>query len=195
MRVHQELNKFEFLTLIANMTNEIIYRKISASEIDLYHHIRLDCLKNYPDNFGVLYEEEVKANNFKFDKIIADKNATDFLMSAFSDADLIGTCGFIQEIRKKKNHIGVISGMYVMPAYKSKGIGKQLIQATISKAFENPEIEMITLAVAGSNTIAQNLYNKIGFKEYGRLPNYFKYKGEYETQVFMALSKQPDTNE
>ncbi len=171
------------------MTNEIIYRKITASEIDLYHSIRLDCLKNYPENFGILYEEELKTNNFKFDKIISDNASTDFLMGAFIEEDLIGTCGFIQESRKKKSHIGVISGMYVMPAYKSKGIGKKLIEATISQAFENPEIEMITLAVAGSNTVAQTLYNKIGFKEYGRLSKYFKYKGEYETQVFMALSK------
>ncbi len=177
------------------MTNEIIYRKISAGEINLYHHIRLDCLKNYPDNFGVLYEEELEANNFKFDKIILETTSTDFLMGACDEEDLIGTCGFIQESRKKKSHIGIISGMYVMPAYKSKGIGKKLIEATISKAFENPQIEIITLAVAGSNTIAQNLYQKTGFKEYGRLPNYFKYKGEYETQVFMALAKQADKNE
>lgn len=172
------------------MKSEITYRKLKPEEVEIYHTIRLDCLKNYPENFGLLYEEELKANNFKFDKIITAKSSTDFLMGAFFADGLIGICGFIQEKKQKKKHIGDISGMYVITSFSGEGIGAHLIKATISKAFEIPELEMITLAVAASNIAALNLYKKIGFKEYGRLNNYFKYEGYYETQVFMVLKKE-----
>lgn len=171
------------------MANEIDYRKLNPEEIELYHKIRLDCLKKFPENFGTLFEEEQKSKNFKFDKIILQKSSTDFLMGAFIDKELIGICGFIQEQRQKTRHIGELSGMYVMPEFSERNIGTGLLKATIQSAFENPILEKIILAVAAGNQIAQKLYLNNEFKEYGRLGNYFKYEGEYETQVFMVLAK------
>lgn len=111
-------------------------------------------------------------------------------MGAFSDDLLIGICGFIQEKRQKTSHIGTISSMYVTTAFKGQKIGAGLLNATILNAFHIPNLEQITLAVAGQNETAQNLYKKYGFLEYGRLNHYFKYNGNYETQVLMTLTRQ-----
>lgn len=138
----------------------------------------------------MLYEEQQEAFAFKFDIVISQKNHTDFLMGAFSNDLLIGICGFIQEKRQKNSHIGTISGMYVTAAFKGQKIGAGLLNATILNAFHNPKLEQITLAVAGQNETAQNLYKKYGFLEYGRLKHYFKYNGNYETQVLMTLTRQ-----
>lgn len=171
------------------MTENIVYRKLESNEIDQYHKIRLDCLKKYPQNFGTLYDEEKKSSSFKFDKIITQQSTTDFLMGAFSNDRLVGICGFIQEKRAKTNHIGEISGMYVMTEFSGQKIGAGLLNTTILTAFENPALEQIILAVADKNQTAQNLYKKYGFVEYGRLKNYFKDNDKYETQVFMTLIK------
>jgi hypothetical protein len=37
-------------------------------------------MKNYPQKFGSLYEDELQSKQLKFDKIIADDNGTDFCM-------------------------------------------------------------------------------------------------------------------
>ena len=169
------------------MNDKIIYRKLILDELEQYHNIRLDCLKNFPENFGTLYEEELESSSFKFDKIIADKLTSNFLLGAFKNKKLIGICGFIQEKRNKTKHIGEISGMYVRPDYIGLHVGSGLLKETIKISFENPEIEQIVLAVVDKNQIAQNLYKKNGFVEYGRLNNYFKQNEEYETQVFMTL--------
>jgi RimJ/RimL family protein N-acetyltransferase len=171
------------------MTENIVYRKLEINDIDQYHKIRLDCLKNYPENFGTLYDEEQKLSNFKFDKIINQQSPTDFLMGAFSNERLVGICGFIQEKREKTKHIGEISGMYVMTELSGQKIGARLLSTTIMTAFNNSTLEQIILAVADKNQTAQNLYKKYGFVEYGRLKNYFKHNGKYETQIFMTLTR------
>jgi hypothetical protein len=48
----------------------ITYKTLSALHIDMYRAIRLECLKNYPQNFGSLYEDEVQSKQLKYDKII-----------------------------------------------------------------------------------------------------------------------------
>lgn len=172
------------------MTEKIIYRKVKINEIEQYHEVRLDCLKNYPQNFGTIYEEEKNSSGFKFDNIITQQSPTDFLMGAFSNEKLIGICGFIQEKRAKTKHIGDISGMYVMSEYSNQKIGSMLLNVTIQTAFENSILEQITLAVAERNETAKNLYLKFGFTEYGRHKNYFKDNEEYETQILMTLTRE-----
>jgi ribosomal protein S18 acetylase RimI-like enzyme len=176
-------------SILKKMTETILYRIITLDEKEQYHQIRLGCLKNFPDFFGSTYEEAIQSASHKFDSIIAQPTAPDFLMGAFKENRLIGICGFTQEKRTKTKHIGEISSMYVMPQFSGQGIGAALLNATLERAFKNLTIEQIILAVAAKNETAKTLYKKHGFVEYGRLPNYFKYEQGYETQVFMCLTR------
>ncbi len=110
-------------------------------------------------------------------------------MGAFKENKLVGICGFMQEKRQKTKHIGELSSMYVKPENSRQNIGTELLKATMQAAFENPFLEQIILAVAEKNQHARNLYLKAGFEVYGRLANYFKDQGEYETQIFMQINK------
>ena len=171
------------------MIENIIYKKVEINDIEQYHKIRLNCLKNHPENFGTLYDEEKKSSSFKFDEIVTEQSITDFLMGAFANERLVGICGYIQEKREKTKHIGEISGMYVSTDFSGQKIGARLLSNTIQTAFVNSNLEQIILAVADKNIIAKNLYKKYGFVEYGRLNNYFKENNKYETKVFMTLTR------
>lgn len=171
------------------MVDEIIFRKVSTSEIEDYHKLRLACLKEFPQNFGTLYKEEFESANFKFDEIITQDSATDFLMGAFTNNTLVGICGFIQEKREKTRHIGEISGMYVLPEFSGRKIGAGLLHETIKLAFGNSELEQIVLAVTEKNQSAKRLYEKFNFTEYGRLPRYLRFEDEYDGQILMVLTK------
>ncbi len=170
--------------------NNLIFRKLEIHELEKYHEIRLECLKNFPENFGTLYEEEIQHQNFKFDKIIPQNLPNDFLMGAFLNNDfLVGICGITQEKRTKTQHICEITQMYVRHTHKGLGIGKSLLKTTTELVFQNPQIEQIILAVMENNQTAKKLYENLGFEEYGKLKNYFKHNNEYQTQVFMVLQK------
>ena len=47
------------------------------------------------------------------------------------------------------------------------------------------KLQIITLEVFGNNTIAMNLYSKMGFIEFGRLPDGRLHRGQYVDDVYM----------
>jgi RimJ/RimL family protein N-acetyltransferase len=168
----------------------IDYRILTFEDRDKYRQIRLECLKNYPQNFGSLYENESLSDTLKFDTIISQGDSTDFLYGAFDNQKLVATCGNIQEKRIKTKHISEISHVYVSPEYGSKGIATELLSLTIEKVFSNTEVEQIMLGVVASNLHAISLYEKSGFIKYGVLENYYKFNDEYEALVHMVLTRQ-----
>jgi RimJ/RimL family protein N-acetyltransferase len=167
----------------------IKYKPLSLENLVAYRQIRLECLKNHPENFGSLYEDELHSKELKFDKIIAQNDGTDFLMGAFENGNLVGICGYIQEKRIKTKHSGDISHMYVKTEFGGKGIATQLLKKSIEQAFLDKEIEQITLGVVNSNEQALHVYRKIGFVQYGVLEKYYKYQNVYQSLVLMVLTR------
>jgi RimJ/RimL family protein N-acetyltransferase len=167
----------------------ITYKTLSTLHIDEYRAIRLECLKNYPQNFGSLYEDEVQSAQLKFDKIISEDNGTDFLYGAFDEEKLVGICGCIKENRVKTKHTAEISHMYLKKEYGGKGIATELLKLSIEKIFSNVVTEQIILGVVASNLQAIKLYKAIGFGQYGFFENYYKFDNKYESLVMMILKK------
>ncbi len=111
-------------------------------------------------------------------------------MGAFDGEQLIGLCGFHSEGRLKTKHRGDIVQMYVKPDYAGKHVGPALLRKAIEKAFLKPEIELVTLGVVNENARAIKVYERIGFREYGRIPHFFKSGTTYLGQRFMILDRE-----
>ena len=61
----------------------------------------------------------------------------------------------------------------VLPDYRRKGIGEMLVKRLVEELTANA-VSSLTLEVRASNTGAIELYNKLGFAQVGRRPNYYK---------------------
>lgn len=168
---------------------QLIYRELTASDALAYRKIRLQCLKNFPDNFGSTFEEEVEIPELLFEKMLKNKSDSAFMLGAFDAENIIGICGFVRESQKKRRHRGEITQMYVNPTYKGLNVGFNLLRKTVEQAFNNLGIEQIVLGVVSNNPSANKLYEKLGFVEYGFLENYFKVGNNYLHQRFMVLTK------
>ena len=57
--------------------------------------------------------------------------------------------------------------------YRRRGIGEQLVTALVEE-LKAMDSHCLTLEVRASNTPAQALYEKLGFKEVGRRPKYYQ---------------------
>ncbi|MEO5991347.1 MAG: GNAT family protein [Ferruginibacter sp.] len=171
-------------------TQNITYRLLQVVDKNLYRQIRLKCLQNAPENFGITYKEELNKKSLKFDEAIDNPNSPNFIYGAFDNAELIGICGFTLHDRLKKLNQGDISQFYVTSAYTGKGIGNSLLRNTINKAFNNLSLEQILLAVMSENEAAISFYKKLGFVKYGLIENYFKQGEKYWSQLFMVLKKE-----
>ena len=66
-----------------------------------------------------------------------------------------------------------VMNVAVRSEYRRRGIGEILVEALISH-LRNMDCESLTLEVRSSNTPAITLYEKLGFTQVGRRPNYYR---------------------
>lgn len=126
-------------------------------------------------------EEEIKWLKGKLELITKNKCA---FIVAFIDDKLIAS----SEITLKslaQGHIGSF-GITVSKECRGEGIGKNLMKLVTKEAIEKiKNLKIIELEVFGSNIIAQNLYKKMGFIEYGRLLKGLKRRGKFDDAILM----------
>lgn len=169
---------------------QIIYRKLKSSEARAFRRVRLECLQNFPDSFGTLYEDEAPKAKLYFEEMIEQNLADVFFFGAFAGDDLIGIAGFVRGNRTKTRHRGELVSMYVNPDFHGQKVGENLLRALVKAAFELEGIEQIHLTVVADNLSAVRLYERIGFETFGVQENYFKSGERYWNQNFMQLMKE-----
>jgi len=81
-------------------------------------------------------------------------------------------------------HVGRI-GLMVDHDFRHDGIGKYLLEFILEKA-KKMAIKIVALESFADNNIAIELYKKVGFKEYGRLPKGFYRQGKYSDAIKMC---------
>lgn len=68
--------------------------------------------------------------------------------------------------------------------HRGQGIGTKLLSELSKLARETFHVEILHLEVYESNP-AYRMYERLGFKEYGRHENFLKENGKYSTKIFM----------
>lgn len=96
---------------------------------------------------------------------------------------VVGIC----EVEKKhfrESHIGKF-GIGIIKEFRGLGIGERLMRKALELSKKQLKLKMVTLDVFEINKVAMNLYKKLGFKVYGKLPKAFYYKGKYIGSISM----------
>ncbi|MGH3493914.1 MAG: GNAT family N-acetyltransferase [Sciscionella sp.] len=78
-----------------------------------------------------------------------------------------------------------IQKVMVHPSARGLGLGKAVLAALLADA-ESAGFEMLTLGVRGNNHGAIELYEELGFREWGRLPNVIAVGAERFDEVKMC---------
>jgi len=81
------------------------------------------------------------------------------------------------------SHLATFYSLIVDPGSRGKGIASRLVEEAI-KALP-PGIEILKIQIQHDNNPSLVLFEKLGFKEYGRLPRAFKRAGEYKDNVLL----------
>lgn len=129
----------------------------------------------------ITWEEEEKWLEGELKKITEHKSVQLF---AFADKKLIGVSGISMKDKAEK-HVGTF-GITMAKDFRNKGIGRVLMEKVLQQAKKNLKgLKIIILGVFGNNPIAKNLYQKMGFVEYGNLPNGILHKGKCVDHTYM----------
>ena len=89
---------------------------------------------------------------------------------------------YLQPYQKYSHHC--LFAIIVSAKHRNLGIGRALIEHFEKEAKERFKIELIHLEVYENNP-AIRLYEKLGFKEYGRHPRFIRENGQYICKILM----------
>ncbi len=126
-------------------------------------------------------EDETKYLNGQLEKI---RNQRTVQLLVICGNQIVGIAG-VDLKEKTESHEGVFD-ISLAKEFRGEGLGKTLMRLTLEEAENNlPQLRLITLGVFGDNTLAQELYKKFGFQEYGRLPGGSRHKDQYVDHIYM----------
>jgi len=123
------------------------------------------------DEFTMTAEDERK---FITDKLEADHElfllAVEGVGEKSTNGHAVGMLDLKHPTKRRKHRHTVLLGISVRSTHRGRGVGEALMRAAIDWAERDPTLELMTLEVYAANATGLNLYHKLGFKEYGRLP-------------------------
>lgn len=164
---------------------DLAFRVIEREDLEI-----LRKLHNDPSTWINLYnidfaDEEGQLEWWK--NIHRNKNDKRFVICfAEKPNEIIGRLR-IQNINQQHRNCEV--GLDILPKYRGKGYGKKSYEMVLYFLFNHFNMNMVYLKVADFNPNAKKLYEKVGFKETGRLPEAYYRNGKYWDYIIMSLTK------
>jgi len=92
------------------------------------------------------------------------------------------------EVRKgtgKRSHLGGL-GIAIRDGYRDAGIGTEMMRVLVEES-KKAGLRVLRLTVFDSNLRAKHVYEKVGFREVGKVPKAIRQGDEYVDEVLMAL--------
>ena len=106
-----------------------------------------------------------------------------FLAWVIYNNKIIGSCDVVRG-GTRDFHVGTI-GLMVDKNFRREGIGQFLIEYIVKKAKDMDGLKMVKLFIFDDNEVAKTLYQKLGFKEFARLPKGFFRQGKFSDALQM----------
>jgi RimJ/RimL family protein N-acetyltransferase len=82
-------------------------------------------------------------------------------------------------------HVGML-GIAVRNGFRDVGLGTETMQTLIDQS-RTIELKVLTLSVFDTNKRAIHVYEKVGFKQTGKIPQKFFKGGKYVDEIIMML--------
>lgn len=146
----------------------------------LFKDLRIISVKDAGQAFDSTYEEELTTAEFSWRQRLYHN-----MIFAKIGGEIVGMIGAYICPRSKMQHAASLISFYVLPKYRSCGVGSLLLSTIIDKLNRMGTISKISLKVTSSQTDAIALYKKFGFCVEGVLKNEYCIDGVYYDQLIM----------
>ncbi len=104
-------------------------------------------------------------------------------LGAFVEGKMVGHC----DVRRRKSqdfrHAGAL-GIVILESYRGVGVGERLMTEVLREARKRG-VWLVELTVFSINEMGIHLYEKMGFKKVGVVPNKFLRDGRHLDEVIM----------
>lgn len=166
---------------------EILLRNARPDEAQML----IDYLKTVTGETTYLMCEpnEIEYTQSQEEQFIKSHNEAEdaLLILAFVDGEYAGNCSFERKSgsRRVGHRVGI--GIALYQRYTGFGLGRVMLNVLL-REIKNNGFSQAELTVVGDNKRAYHLYESLGFKECGRIPNANRYDdGTYSDDILMVL--------
>ena len=106
-----------------------------------------------------------------------------FMLVAEVDGKAVANA-FVTRQTGYSKHVGRLF-VAVKNGFRDIGIGMEMVKTLVSQA-EKTGLKMVILYVFSTNKRAKHVYEKVGFRETGRIPNEIYKKGKFTDHIIMV---------
>ena len=114
----------------------------------------------WSNSLGKSFQEQWMGPKVPFPLTLQALQDLEGIFSIFDGQEFVG---LIQKIRLEDRNLH-IGRFFINPQKQGQGLGSQALRKFVSLAFENEDIDTISLNVYEANQTAYNLYQKEGFE-------------------------------
>jgi ribosomal protein S18 acetylase RimI-like enzyme len=158
-------------------------KRLTYNDLDLYKTLRFQAVKEEVYAFGKTYEEEnAQPDSYHINRIEGCNNHNAVFFAFFeSNATGMVYLTFTQDL--KNRHSVELSGMYIKPEFRNKGIAQKLLDYSFEYLREFPFVTKVRLSIIEGRNEAANLYKKVGFNEVGQYKDELYINGSYFDEI------------
>lgn len=149
----------------------MIIRTLRSDEADLHRRIRLRALRDSPDSFGVTAGDAERSQMSFWDdqtRAVTEPGRNAMFLTCDGAGDDEKIHGMIYALRDPdRPDGGRIGGMWVEPAMRRQGLGRNLLTAAVDWA-RALDMTQLGLWAPAHSEAAMEFYRHMGFRENGR---------------------------
>ena len=161
-------------------------RAITADDIPTVQSLRLDALRLNPLSFTASAGNDIVGDTARLTQLISDSSSA-AIFAAFDGDVAVAMVGLRRLTNPKTRHRAEIWGFFVQPDARRGGVGRALMEAAIAHARSWAGLLQVQLAVGDIAPDAKRLYERLGFKEWGREPRALLVDGRAVEEHHMTL--------
>jgi ribosomal protein S18 acetylase RimI-like enzyme len=178
---------------MAAMTTRSPIRRLEPADATAYRALMLQAYESHPEAFtSSPAERAVLPLAWWTERLPEGPRPASVVYGAFDEnAALVGAVGLVFESREKTRHKADLFGMYVAPAARQRGFGRQLVAAALAEARAREGLRVVQLTVTHGNDEALALYQGCGFQTFGVEPMAIGVGGRFLAKVHMWCDLAP----
>ena len=163
-------------------------RTIEAKDTAEFWALRFEMLELEP--FAYSADLEDFADTTVGDQVqrLESLNDGEFVLGAWLEDELVGSVILRRESGRKFTHVANVFSVYVKAPARGRGIAKAMMLEVIARARLRPQITKLNVSVMSTQTVAQHIYESLGFQAWGCEPRAMLIDGVFADETHLVLN-------
>ena len=164
--------------------------RLMPEDAERFVRLRRAMLESEPWAFAGNPEDDEALDRTRVAARFAETPAATFAVEGENRGELWGAASVARGREPKFAHRARIWGVFVDPAQRRRGLGNALMSAAIDTA-RSWGVEYLDLSVSDRSPEARRLYERLGFRVWGREPEATAHGSERYDEIHMTLKLEP----